>query len=152
MKKLYTLDCFLPANSHIINTFQACYGLGFSKSRILVPKLGFLFNHFLNTSLLFSEDVNFYNLLVSNLVQKSFKFRVNLDAKYDIQLSFHNIRMLKNRRYVRHRQFLPVRGQRSHFNAKTQKSKKKRKDVLFFKFDERRKKTKKINKNVGKKK
>ena len=143
MKAIFTCDCYLPSNRFLKATFQNCFGIGFTKSKMLVNKLGVLPNHITDYSFLFSSTVIHYNIIITNLIKTSFKFRVTLDARYDVQLSFKQIKTLRSYKYVRHRQSLPVRGQRTKFNGNTQKKRKKFRDTLFFIFDERVKKKKK---------
>ena len=75
--------------------------------------------------------VIFYNLYLNKSIVKVLKIREFIDSKYSVEgdlrrnvsLDIKRLKDLGTYRGSRHRKRLPVRGQRTHSNARTRKGK-----------------------------
>ena len=113
---MYIFDSELPNNKLVFLALNYVCGIGKYNSILICKKLGFSIN--LKIKDLSKEQVNdlikiidSLNLLISNDLRKS---------KQLILQKFISIRSYKE---VRRNQGLPVRGQRTHTNAKTARKK-----------------------------
>ena len=109
----YLLRTYLK-KKYLINALKAVYGLGDSWSIYICRSLGFQKTFLLKD--LTDEDVYHIDQFVREL---------NLPIKGDLQrINKQNIDLLasiRSYRGIRHRQGFPVRGQRTHTNARTVK-------------------------------
>ena len=111
---IYILESKLPENKPVYFALRYVYGIGKSKSLLICKKLGFspnlkvnnLSNYKANQILKLTETLNF--VLANNL------------KKYELLNKQHLI-SIKSYRGLRRKKGLPVRGQRTHTNAKTSK-------------------------------
>ena len=111
---IYILESKLPENKSIYFALRYIYGIGKNKSLLICKKLGFspnlkvknLSNHKANQILKLTEALNF--VLANNL------------KKYNL-LSKQQLVNIKTYRGLRRKKGFPVRGQRTHTNAKTAK-------------------------------
>jgi small subunit ribosomal protein S13 len=106
-------------NTYVI--LYKCYGISTKNILCLLCKLGI--NGFLKYKELTSFIKGQLNFQLDLLIEKHFKIRIDRILKHDIEVFLNRLTELRNLRALRHKQFLPVRGQRTHSNAKTQKNK-----------------------------
>ena len=112
MARLLGVD--LPRNKAIVVALQSIYGIGWSVSK-----------NVLNDS---EVDLNKKtNDLTEEEIQKMRKclesYTVEGDLRKEIALNIKRLKDIGCYRGVRHRRGLPVRGQRTHTNARTRKGK-----------------------------
>ena len=111
---IYILESKLPENKQVYFALRYVYGIGKSKSLLICKKLGFspnlkvnnLSNYKVNQILKLTETLNF--VLANNL------------KKHKLLCKQHLIN-IKTYRGLRRKKGFPVRGQRTHTNAKTAK-------------------------------
>ena len=98
--------------------WKQIYGIGLNKSIQLNTVLGLSFNVKL-------KEINKKHLLNLNKALTYYKQGIRLQREVSNNIS--TLKEIKTYRGIRHSYFLPVRGQRTHTNAGTQKNKKKKK-------------------------
>lgn len=112
---MYLYDSKLPVNKNFVISLQAVFGLGKNNSIKLCKKLGFCFNlKTLSKPQIFrlNKTLTKLNFIFANELKK-FQIKI-FKQKLDIKL-LKSFRKLKG---------LPIRGQRTHTNAKTAKKQK----------------------------
>ena len=98
---------------------QTVYGLNRTKS-LEVCKL---FNYNLATRV---ASLNSFDVLeIRKFIENSYKYDSFVQREFYVNIA--HVKKIKSYRGLRHFQNLPVRGQRTHTNARTQKSKNKKK-------------------------
>ena len=105
----------LPTNKRVVIALQYIHGIGPAKAREIVGKVGI-------------EDARRVNQLTD---QEVLQIREAIDRDYQVEGDLRretsmNIKRLMDLgcyRGLRHRRSLPVRGQRTHTNARTRKGK-----------------------------
>jgi small subunit ribosomal protein S13 len=102
----------LPKNKRIEIALGYLYGIGRSKSKIILTKAGVNFNT--RTDALSEEEVS----KIRNLVEEE---KVEGDLRREIHVNIKRLMDLGCHRGLRHRKGLPVRGQRTRTNARTRK-------------------------------
>ena len=109
---LYLLETKLPENKSVFFALTNVYGIGKNTASFLCKKLGFSVN--LKTKDLTPEQVEELLQLVdsSNLI-------LNNELKKLRSLTLKNLISIKSYRGLRRVRGLPVRGQRTHTNAKS---------------------------------
>lgn len=100
----------------VLVSMNKIYGLGLNKSKQLNASLGLSSNFILRK---LDKD----QLLKLNKSLTSYKQGSRL--KREVKNKIDVLKEIKTYRGIRHSYFLPVRGQRTHTNAGTQKNKKK---------------------------
>jgi small subunit ribosomal protein S13 len=115
---IYIFESELLENKFIIIALTQILGIGNSTSRLICKNLGFAIN--LKVKELSKEQLNLLVKTVENL-----NLSLASDFKKERLLVFKKLISIKSYRGLRNHQGLPVRGQRTHTNAKTAKSKKK---------------------------
>jgi small subunit ribosomal protein S13 len=105
----------LPLNKQVFIALQYIYGIGDSYAEKICKELNIDRAKRVNN---LSEDEI---LKVRELIDKNYK--VEGDLRRDISLNIKRLRDLGTYRGTRHRKKLPVRGQRTHSNARTRKGK-----------------------------
>ena len=113
---IYVLNTKLNENKSIFFSLTGIFGIGQSKSFEICKKLGFSKNLILK-----EMTPNQINSLIS-FISKS-KIIINKDLKKMKALRIKHLISIKSYRGLRLKQKLPVRGQRTHTNAKTAKKK-----------------------------
>lgn len=114
---IYLFESNLPDNMSIFFALKRIYGIGKKSSYLICKKLGFSIN-FKVKNLSKDQITNILNLIESlNLV-------ITSDLKKFKRLLINNLISIKSYRGLRLTQGLPVRGQRTHTNAKTARKKK----------------------------
>ena len=113
---IYLFESELPENISVIFALQRVYGIGKKNSSLICKKLGFSIN-FKIKHLSKDQITDILNLIeYLNLVIAS-------DLKKIKNLITKNLISIKSYRGLRRIQGLPVRGQRTHTNAKTARKK-----------------------------
>ena len=105
----------IPTNKRVVVALQYIHGIGEAKAREIVSKVGI-------------EDARRVNQLTD---QEVLQIRETIDRDYMVEGDLRrevntNIKRLMDLacyRGLRHRKGLPVRGQRTHTNARTRKGK-----------------------------
>lgn len=122
----YLLETEISNTKSLIFSLSAIYGLGHEQSRIICRKLGY------------AENLSFSNLTKSQIISlqcflKNSGLILSNDAKKRRSILLQQKIRIKLRRGLRFVRGLPVRGQRTHTNAKTAKRLRKNRlrDSLF---------------------
>ena len=103
----------IPTNKRVVVALQYIHGIGEAKAREIVQKVGI-------------EDARRVNQLTD---QEVLQIRETIDRDYmvegdlrrDVSMNIKRLMDLGCYRGLRHRRGLPVRGQRTHTNARTRK-------------------------------
>jgi small subunit ribosomal protein S13 len=111
---VYLFESKLPETKSIYFALRYVYGIGKSKSFFICKKLGFSLN--LKVKNLSEEQINQINRLVESL-----NFLVANDLKRFKLLALQKLVNIKSYRGLRRKKGFPVRGQRTHTNARTAK-------------------------------
>jgi len=112
-------DTKLPEKKEIRAALKNIYGVGWHKANKIVSKIGLKYPYFIN-------NLNYYNI---NLILFLLKGMVISDTKIKrvIDNNIKKLIMTSSYKGVRHKMNLPVRGQRTRTNARTQKRKRQKK-------------------------
>ncbi len=105
----------LPLNKQVYIALQYIYGIGDHYAEKICKELNIDRSKRVNN--LTEDEV----LKVRDLIDKNYS--VEGDLRRDISLNIKRLRDLGTYRGTRHRKKLPVRGQRTHSNARTRKGK-----------------------------
>ena len=107
---VYLFESEIPENKSIFFAMTHIFGLGKSNSSLLCKKIGFSKN--LKVKNMSKEQINklIFAIEFSNLI-------VDLKKKKSLQLK--RLLSIKSYKGLRLKQGLPVRGQRTHTNART---------------------------------
>ena len=103
----------LPRNKRIEIALTYIYGLGHHAARVVLDQAGISFDK--KSDDLDENDVR----KIRDAIEQN--YRVEGDLRRDVQLSIKRLVDLGAYRGMRHRRNLPVRGQRTHTNARTRK-------------------------------
>jgi small subunit ribosomal protein S13 len=103
----------IPTNKRVVVALQYIHGIGEAKAREIVSKVGI-------------EDARRVNQLTD---QEVLQIRETIDRDYmvegdlrrEVAMNIKRLMDLGAYRGLRHRRSLPVRGQRTHTNARTRK-------------------------------
>ncbi|WP_370182752.1 30S ribosomal protein S13 [Alteriqipengyuania sp.] len=105
----------IPTNKRVIIALTYIHGIGRSKAVEIADKLGI--DHSRRVQDLSDEEV----LRVRETIDAD--FTVEGDLRRETAMNIKRLMDLKSFRGLRHRAGLPVRGQRTHTNARTRKGK-----------------------------
>ncbi len=105
----------IPTNKRVVIALQYIHGIGAAKARDIVQKVGI-------------EDARRVNQLTDQEVLQIREtidrdFTVEGDLRRETAVNIKRLMDLACYRGLRHRRSLPVRGQRTHTNARTRKGK-----------------------------
>jgi small subunit ribosomal protein S13 len=103
----------LPRNKRVVIALTYIYGIGNSTSRTILDKAG------VGQSIR-TDDLNEEQLSAIRRVIES-DCKVEGDLRREVQTKIKRLMDLGCYRGLRHRRSLPVRGQRTHTNARTRK-------------------------------
>jgi small subunit ribosomal protein S13 len=103
----------LPKNKRIEIALTYIYGIGRSASRDILDKAGISLN--LKSDDLSDDDV----VKIRQIIDQAYK--VEGDLRRDVSMNIKRHLDMSSYRGLRHRRNLPVRGQRTHTNARTRK-------------------------------
>lgn len=113
---LYIFDTEIPNNKSVFLSLSSVYGLGSKKALVICKHLGFSKN--LKTNMLTQDHINLIIKIVETL-----NIKVSNELKKFKLINFKSSILIKSYKGFRKNQGLPVRGQRTHTNAKTAKKK-----------------------------
>jgi small subunit ribosomal protein S13 len=111
---LYLLETKLPENKSVFFALTNIYGINKNTASFICKKLGFSVN--LKTKNLSQEQTVEVLQLIDSL-----NLTLNNDLKKLKSLTLKNLTSIKSYRGLRRVRGLPVRGQRTHTNAKSSK-------------------------------
>jgi small subunit ribosomal protein S13 len=103
----------LPANKRLWIGLTAIYGIGQERAKSLCAKANV--DHTKKVKDLSEEEVNHIRQAIES------EGRVEGDLRKEIQMNIRRLIEIQCYRGLRHRRNLPVRGQRTHTNARTRK-------------------------------
>ena len=103
----------LPRNKRVIRGLTYIYGIGLAKSQEILTEAKVDYNT--RTDNLTEDEV----ARIRNIIES--REKVEGDLRREIQMSIKRLMDLGCYRGLRHRKGLPVRGQRTHTNARTRK-------------------------------
>lgn len=103
----------LPDSRELRCSLQSIKGIGWRKSFWITARLGFAYPFFIG-------NLNFYRFWLLSFLLK-FLVIGEVKAQRLIQINIRSLIDLQNYRGLRHRDFLPVRGQRTRTNAGVRK-------------------------------
>lgn len=113
---IYLFESELPENMSVVFALKRIYGIGKKNSFLICKKLGFSIN-------LKIKNLSKYQIThILNLIN-SLNLVVAADLKNIKNLITKNLISIKSYRGLRKLQGLPVRGQRTHTNARTARKK-----------------------------
>src|SRR6201992_4031812 len=104
----------LPLNRELRCSLQSIKGVGLRKSSFIASKFGFAYPFFIG-------NLNFYNFLLVSFLLK-YLVLSEVRVKRILSLKIRELISMNSYRGTRHRDFLPVRGQRTRTNANIRKS------------------------------
>lgn len=103
----------LPGRKHLVIALQYIYGIGPAKAKEICEKTGI-------SPSKKADDLDDGDIKkIRDLLESSYK--VEGDLRRDIAINIKRLMDLGSYRGLRHRRGLPVRGQRTHTNARTRK-------------------------------
>ncbi len=103
----------LPVNKQVVFALKYIYGIGLSRAEHICTSLGIERTKRVNT--LTEEEL----AKIRAFIDKEYK--VENDLKHEVATNIKNLVAVRCYRGLRHQAHLPVRGQRTHDNAKTRK-------------------------------
>ena len=111
---VYLLESRLPETKQVFVALKSVYGFGNYRSRVICKKLGFSQN-------LKIRDLSPRQISKISRLTEALNFVLASDLKKLNLLNYHKLVAIKSYRGLRKRKGFPVRGQRTHTNAKTSK-------------------------------
>jgi small subunit ribosomal protein S13 len=105
----------IPTNKRVVISLRYIYGIGPTNAEQICTRLGIAAERRVNQ--LSDDEV----LRIRELIDK--EFRVEGDLRREVSMNIKRLMDLGCYRGLRHRRGLPVRGQRTHTNARTRKGK-----------------------------
>ena len=107
----------IPGDKRIEASLPYIYGIGPKRAKQICKALQF-------KDSLRAKDLTDTDIInISNYIEENFK--VEGDVRREVQMNIKRLQDLKAYRGIRHRNRLPVRGQRTRTNARTRKGPKK---------------------------
>jgi small subunit ribosomal protein S13 len=103
----------LPKNKRGEIGLTYIYGIGHSTARYILDKAGIDFSKKVNAW--DDDELNAIRTIINN------EFKVEGQLRSEVQMSIKRLLDIACYRGLRHRKGLPVRGQRTHTNARTRK-------------------------------
>ncbi len=111
MARLAGVD--LPRNKRMEIALRYIYGVGPSNARVILDQAGISYDKR-------SDELNEDDIAkIREILERQYK--VEGDLRREVQLNIKRLMDLGCYRGLRHRKGLPVRGQRTHTNARTRK-------------------------------
>lgn len=105
----------LPSQKRIDVALTYIYGIGWTTSRHILNKLGI--DHAIRVNQLTDSDA----IRIRELIDS--EYVVEGEKRREVAMNIKTLMDLGSYRGLRHRRRLPVRGQRTHTNARTRKGK-----------------------------
>lgn len=117
-------DKEIPLNKELRVALQSIFSIGWHKSVLIASKLGFSYPFFIN-------NLNAYNFsLIFFMLKKLTLSETRLRRIFSSTIKLHVD--MESYRGLRHKLFLPVRGQRTRTNAGTRRRLRNSKDKLLW--------------------
>jgi small subunit ribosomal protein S13 len=107
---VYIFDTKLNPKKKVVIALCSIYGIGYSRSNFICKKLGF--NSFIKINQLISDEIT----ILINFI--TITFTIGVDLRKNIRSNILQAITINSYRGTRHRNKLPVRGQRTHTNSK----------------------------------
>ena len=111
---VYLFESKLPENKSVYFGLISIYGMGRSRSFLICKKVGLSFN-------LKIKDLSTSQIYQITKIIESSDYILANDLKRFFLLTKQRLISIKSYRGLRRRKGLPIRGQRTHTNAKTAK-------------------------------
>jgi small subunit ribosomal protein S13 len=105
----------IPTQKRVLIALTYIYGIGLKRSQEILEKVGIDLRRRVNE--LSDQEI----LKIREIIDRDYK--VEGDLRRDISMNVKRLMDLACYRGLRHRKGLPVRGQRTHTNARTRKGK-----------------------------
>ncbi|GAB0113016.1 30S ribosomal protein S13 [Acidisoma sp. C75] len=105
----------IPTNKRVVISLRYIYGIGPTNAVQICDRLGI--PHERRVNQLSDDEI----LRIRELIDR--EFRVEGDLRREVSMNIKRLMDLGCYRGLRHRKGLPVRGQRTHTNARTRKGK-----------------------------
>ena len=105
----------IPANKRVLISLRYIYGIGPSNAKVICGQLGIAEDRRVNQ--LSDDEI----LKIRELIDR--EYRVEGDLRREEAMNKKRLMDMACYRGLRHRKGLPVRGQRTHTNARTRKGK-----------------------------
>jgi small subunit ribosomal protein S13 len=105
----------IPTQKRVVISLTYIYGIGLRRSQEILEKVGIDLKR--RVSELSDQEV----LKIREIIDRDYK--VEGDLRRDVSMNIKRLMDLACYRGLRHRKGLPVRGQRTHTNARTRKGK-----------------------------
>jgi small subunit ribosomal protein S13 len=105
----------IPTNKRVVISLRYIYGIGPTNAQQICDRLGIASDRRVNQ--LSDDEI----LRIRELIDR--EFRVEGDLRREVSMNIKRLMDLGCYRGLRHRRGLPVRGQRTHTNARTRKGK-----------------------------
>ncbi len=105
----------IPTNKRVVIALQYIHGIGPATARRIVDKVGIVDARRVNQ--LTDQEV----IQIREAIDRDDSFKVEGDLRRETSVNIKRLMDLACYRGLRHRKGLPVRGQRTHTNARTRK-------------------------------
>ncbi|MDX2145593.1 MAG: 30S ribosomal protein S13 [Rhodospirillaceae bacterium] len=103
----------LPTNKRVVIALRYIFGIGPTNARVICSKLGIEESRRVNK--LTEDEI----IRIRDMIDKD--YTVEGDLRREVAMNIKRLMDLGTYRGLRHRKGLPVRGQRTHTNARTRK-------------------------------
>ena len=103
----------IPTNTRVVIALQYIHGIGQAKARQIVDRVGIIDSRRVNQ--LTDQEV----IQIREVIDRD--YQVEGDLRRETSVNIKRLMDLACYRGLRHRKGLPVRGQRTHTNARTRK-------------------------------
>jgi small subunit ribosomal protein S13 len=103
----------LPTNKRVVIALRYIFGIGPSNAQVICSKLGIEESRRVNK--LTEDEI----IRIRDMIDKD--YTVEGDLRREVAMNIKRLMDLGTYRGLRHRKGLPVRGQRTHTNARTRK-------------------------------
>nr|YP_010041742.1 ribosomal protein S13 [Cyanophora sudae]QPB15074.1 ribosomal protein S13 [Cyanophora sudae] len=110
---MHILGVFLPLEDYVFVALQKIFGIGLSRAKKICSAL--LITPFCKVKKLSRNQT----ILLSQYIENN--YYVEIDLQNQIKSNFKRLVQISSYKGIRHTLKLPVRGQRTHTNAKTKK-------------------------------
>jgi small subunit ribosomal protein S13 len=118
---VYVSKTKLPENKSVFYALISLYGIGRSRACLICHKLGFSGN--LKIRNLTKKQVNILTKIVDDKLMEDLNFELLSNLKKSRRLAKKKLISIKSYKGIRRAQGLPIRGQRTHTNARTSRKK-----------------------------
>jgi small subunit ribosomal protein S13 len=118
---VYLLNTNIKDIKNFFVSLHMCYGLSERSSLCLISKFGVsILSNYKKLPEFVKVQIEFN---IDKVVENVLGVKIGKALRFQEEVFFDKLINLKCYRTLRHKQYLPVRGQRTHSNAKTQKKK-----------------------------